>query len=68
MDNEREQRVIELGWANGWGDSCPSEYLRHSYGCEIGEPHDVHEEQIGRCAYRYTCKTCGITWKVDSSD
>ena len=60
--------IKDLGWENGWGREYPPEYRQHVEGNTRQDPHDVTSSRIGRCQTRYTCRTCGITWAVDSSD
>jgi hypothetical protein len=59
-----------IGSANLWGmtGKTPLEYLAHEQAVKAGEKHDVKRETIGRCLRRMTCKTCGITWQIDSGD
>lgn len=40
----------------------PTKFL--AVGCE----HEWTGGRAGLCYYRYTCKHCGCTWEVDSSD
>lgn len=46
------------------GDSHAGTVKVYQFGCE----HDMSSENIGNCLNRYTCKVCGFSVTVDSSD
>jgi len=59
-----------LGSANGWimGVPTPIEMKRHDDAVADGELHDVVSTQERPCVCIITCKTCGISWSIDSGD
>ena len=64
MENEK---IKDLGFMNGW-DLDPDELTKHYERIDQGEKHDVEHKIMGRCYHKYICKTCGISWSVDSGD
>ena len=61
--------IVDLGYINGWKhDSIPEIYQKCVDARENREVHDIEWKTIGRCLNKTTCKTCGWTYKVDSSD
>ena len=56
---DENQKLQDLGYANGWKDT-PKIVKK----CQ----HVVESKSEGRCLTRYTCKACGYTYLVDSSD
>lgn len=52
----------DLGYANGWKDT--PEIVKE---CKE-KGHEREWRSVGRSVGEYTCKICGYTFRVDSSD
>jgi len=73
---KKESEIVDLGYANGWGDNPPPKYKLHKENCgELVRIRDdyscrkvnVKTEKLGRNLHQYTCRECGIRWREDSS-
>lgn len=59
---ESKEKVIDLGWANGWKEipdlikTCNK------------KKHPIKRYNIGRCQHEYRCDFCGYVYKADSGD
>jgi hypothetical protein len=60
--------MIDLGYANGWGKNAPKEVIDCEIDTKKNGQHKWEVVNAGRCVTKYTCLTCGYTYKVDSSD
>ena len=59
----KDKEIKDLGTVNGW-KKCPEEYMK----CQVEANHITAHRNIGICHNEYTCKICGIKWRIDSSD
>lgn len=59
--------IKDLGWMNGW-NLTPSAVTECAAMRKTDRSHVLEFAQAGRCASRVTCRTCGYTYRVDSSD
>lgn len=59
---DEKKTMVDLGCCNGWSsrpnilDECQK------------KQHVTESVELGRCYYRVTCKECGYTYTIDSSD
>ena len=61
--SEEPKPIKDLGLENEWySTGYPSEY----WDC-LDAGHTKEKEVLGSCLTQYTCRICGITYKVDSS-
>lgn len=58
-EEKKPDGIIDLGCCNGW-EKRPDVVAA----CE----HETESAEIGRCYYRVTCRKCGYTYTIDSSD
>lgn len=61
----KQNEIVELGWANGWGQKKPKEYKDC---CDKNHYHEWQVQKLGRSIEKMTCHQCKISWSVDSSD
>lgn len=55
---EKNKREFEESWKKIWGIEAK----------EGGCQHEYASETVGNCLTQYTCRTCGHSYEVDSSD
>ena len=82
--NTKGNTMTNLGTANGWTNGTPAEYQKHLAECGTEKTVDniqfgkvvqktyktypVVTRHITNTYHEATCKSCGCTWRRDSSD
>jgi hypothetical protein len=62
MKKEEQREIVDLGYANGWGET--PEIVKKCW----EQDHEREGGNIGRCLSETICRICGYKYKIDSSD
>ena len=68
-DNGKMVKGISIEFKHNYAYGVMKDYESNTIKfLKFGCTHDMEETKLGNCWYRHTCKKCGISYEIDSSD